>query len=109
MFLFVGCDEASADSETTGMATQSETTECETLMFGLTEKEIEAIEDIIKKPYVGGPYTLEDVEKITYRGYEKQLNKDGTFTENPNMLSYFVEFKNGETQIVSINKILLDD
>lgn len=107
--LFCGCDETEADYETFSSITSN--TDVETakkMLFGLTEKEIEAIEDIIGKPYVGGPYALDDVEEIIHLGYDK-MYVSGELVENKNLIEYKVIYKNGETQIVSINKTLLED
>ena len=109
MLLFVGCDETVAKVETTeSETTECETTECEIVRFGLTEKEIEAIEEIIAKPYVGGPYTLDDISEVSRLGYDK-MYVEGEWVENTQLIEYEVIFKNGETQIISINKILLED
>ena len=100
ILLFVGCDEAET--------TECETTQSETSMFGLTQKEIKAIEEIILKPYSGGPYTLDDISEITRLGYDK-MYVEGQWVENTQLIEYKVVFKNGETRLIAINKIMLED
>ncbi len=77
-------------------------------LFGLTEKEIEAIEEIISKSYVSTPYTLDDISEISRLGYDK-MYVEGQWVENTQIIEYKVIYKNGETQIISINKIMLED
>ena len=85
---------------------EQEKAEEEPLLWGLTEKEIEAVLDIINRPYSEG-YTLDDVEEIIRIGYD-EMYVNGEWIENKNMIEYKVILKNGETRLVSINKILLD-
>lgn len=107
--LFFGCDEMEADYEKSlAITSNTEVETTETMLFGLTEKEIEAIEDIIGKSYVGGPYTLDDVAEIIRLGYDK-MYVNGELVENKNLIEYKVIYKNGETHLVSINKTLLED
>jgi hypothetical protein len=107
-FLLVGCEEPNAKVTITETEVEvSETAETERT-FGLTEKEVEEIEDIISKPYSGG-YTLDDVAEIVRDGYGQVVNEEGALTDNPNMFRYSIVFKNGESTWVDINKILLED
>lgn len=97
--LLCGCDEIGAGTPPP---------ETEKQMFGLTEKELEAIEDILGNPYVGEPHTLDDVAEITCLGYDK-MYVDGEWVESKHLIEYKVIFKNGETKLISINKVLLED
>ena len=104
LFLLCGCDETGAEIETKGAET--ETTRVS--LFGLTDKEIEAIEEIIEKSYVGGPYTIDDVSEIICLGHDK-MYVEGEWVDNSQLIEYKVIFNNGETQKISINKIMLED
>ena len=84
------------DEET---ATETET-DAETTAFGLTEKEIEVIEDIIKKP-------RDDMAEIIRLGYDK-MYVNGEWVEAKHLIEYKIVFKNGDTQLVSINTMLLE-
>ena len=109
--LFCGCDEVGAQDSVSDPKKENEPISAPNPTperFGLTEKELAAIEDIIRKPYSGGPYTLDDVAEITCLGYDK-MYVDGEWVEYKHLVEYEVVFKNGEISKIAINTILLDD
>lgn len=99
LFLFCGCDEEK---------TITEISSTETERFGLTKEELRAIEKVLEQ---GGQKnaSLDDVAEITCLGYDKILDKDGSWVENKHLIEYEVVFKSGETRLIAVNKIMLDD
>ena len=115
--LFCGCDEFEVEQNELNDSTKednvskndstkednaSENGENEDNSFGLTEKELERIEYVLKHSAV--PYTLDDVEAITFRGYDKIVDQDGALVEVEHLLEYEVILKNGEKQLITVNK-----
>ena len=115
--LFCGCDEFEVEQNELNDSTKednvskndstkednaSENGENEDNSFGLTEKELERIEYVLKHSAV--PYTLDDVEAITFLGYDKIVDQDGALVEVEHLLEYEVILKNGEKQLITVNK-----
>ena len=103
---FYGCDEFEIeqneveDSQKENSVAESDKKEDNS--FGLTEKELERIEYVLKHGTV--PYTLDDVESITFLGYDKIVDQNGKLVEAEHLLEYEVILKNGERQLITVNK-----
>ena len=103
---FYGCDEFEIeqneveDSQKENSVAESDKKEDNS--FGLTEKELERIEYVLKHGTV--PYTLDDVESIIFLGYDKIVDQNGKLVEAEHLLEYEVILKNGERQLITVNK-----
>lgn len=104
--LIYGCDEFEAEQNEVDNSKNednvAESDKNEDDSYGLTEKELERIEYVLKHGAV--PYTLDDVESITFLGYDKIVDSNGELVEAEHLLEYEVILKNGERLLITVNK-----